>query len=1186
MLYKTLSTQTGYLSYYLELDINESQELFNFGFSGEGNNILQFSGINGRIYDHNNVFYNSYTPNSTITFSGNIFDTHHNYFFNNIPVNLQAQKINNSNIDAFYIDTGNSVSNFTLDIIGDTPLLSGNSPRFATGESSAIYSLANLDSPSKVFKIYSGTLNSFDFEFSGNQFTGQEISTGISVIVNRLENYTNSGLIEQTGTFYTNFGIVNYPIFMDIYFAYDFLLNFSSLELQTDTGIYDYSLSYGLYNGETEVADKSVNLRIDFDFISGLNESAGLTEITGYSPNTGYTWTGNSLITESGYLQGNYFVPVTGWNPYLSQSRNGVASGSWTTGELVYATGNMDLPFTITTSGVVTGNFTDNLSLTIQISGQHLASGLITGSGSLYRAAESEYFASGTWDYNGKVVTGLSEYFTQIQSNTFYATGYASGDISGKLTGVTNLDLDLRALIYSPNGSGKSLNEKYFSNSGRFVSELPVECSGIFNYIPNPYTSTSYIQNIQTTGLSTLSTGFATGFFPTHNFYSGFYLGYASNAYYDGYVASFNTGWSGEVFFSEQDRGFAKITDLPTPNNGWLRMSAHASPEDALEISGNTGFAVVGNFNPPNNSIPLSWPSEISDANKLPVWFKYILVGSGIGSSNTLIFEIDYRGRGNNCDYWSEDLFNGTFQRYTSTEKLTLIALTGNGSTEFSVIGQDTDDNIYLSLQLRGSPLNTGDAIYFYVGVPSNSSIPSGAFRLKWRENSSTKKLDNPNPFFSGYIGETGNVPIPSSYTGLTFDPIAPTEKSLSSFLVEDAKTYSLKNLNELYFEFDSDIYKVTGEGTGIIPFISGASGEKSSFTTTSYTGSTGYQNFTFDYKEMTTQGGTTPYAQILCFSGLDNNSLEDSSHIIKLTPHYTRVMLTGRYGGIDGDSSTGLASILNTDLNHLSIKATGIGDFVYITGGTIDQGHLYFKKGVSEVTGTLFNYASGFIGSGENIISTVTGYKNFDTGVLITGYYIDQAYFSEFIPQDQVFASTTLTFNESIIGYYDVTGIKNVTIEDGSGIYYFESGFTGSVDNFYLIGFDSTINSSGIESDFTGNFIGYLTGTGIYTKEFDIDISEFSGEFQDAFYIKSFTGEYDFYTGVDTGNLVQWTPSNSLYYESYSGYSNSGQNFQVTGAGEIAVRVVKKVDYNNNEKLRIFYSGENTTGATIIESS
>ena len=53
---------------------------------------LSFSGVSGKLYDTEENYIHSYGPGEYTSVNGNIFSGYHNYFINNIPVNLNASR--------------------------------------------------------------------------------------------------------------------------------------------------------------------------------------------------------------------------------------------------------------------------------------------------------------------------------------------------------------------------------------------------------------------------------------------------------------------------------------------------------------------------------------------------------------------------------------------------------------------------------------------------------------------------------------------------------------------------------------------------------------------------------------------------------------------------------------------------------------------------------------------------------------------------------------------------------------------------------------------------------------------------------------------------------------------------------------------------------------------------------------
>jgi hypothetical protein len=115
-------TQTGDFAYSLAFKKNSTQEDFGFGFGMSGRadpdkeRQVEFSGVNGKLYDNEGNFFHGYQSGNMVYISGNIYCNHHNYFVNNLLVNSDCTRRSKAEVglDMFYYNHLNSGFGLTL----------------------------------------------------------------------------------------------------------------------------------------------------------------------------------------------------------------------------------------------------------------------------------------------------------------------------------------------------------------------------------------------------------------------------------------------------------------------------------------------------------------------------------------------------------------------------------------------------------------------------------------------------------------------------------------------------------------------------------------------------------------------------------------------------------------------------------------------------------------------------------------------------------------------------------------------------------------------------------------------------------------------------------------------------------------------------------------------------------------
>lgn len=205
---------------------------------------------------------------------------------------------------------------------------------------------------------------------------------------------------------------------------------------------------------------------------------------------------------------------------------------------------------------------------------------------------------------------------------------------------------------------------------------------------------------------------------------------------------------------------------------------------------------------------------------------------------------------------------------------------------------------------------------------------------------------------------------------------------------------------------------------------------------------------------------------------------------------------------------------------------------------------------------------------------------------VFWTGIKNENALFSgiRFLPP------SFLDFTGTHTGVGILTGIENITINNGSGIYQFNKQVTGFPDSTSaIINRIGTVVSGAVAiTPFIGFLSNTFTGTGFYFEKANQSFINSGLEFLAPTYQKTFTGEYELYSGIDTGNLVKINnfigsniPMNNEVFTGINPYPSTGDQYIVddafTGAGNILFQIRKKKKFEEGpDTLLLYFTGDN----------
>lgn len=232
---------------------------------------------------------------------------------------------------------------------------------------------------------------------------------------------------------------------------------------------------------------------------------------------------------------------------------------------------------------------------------------------------------------------------------------------------------------------------------------------------------------------------------------------------------------------------------------------------------------------------------------------------------------------------------------------------------------------------------------------------------------------------------------------------------------------------------------------------------------------------------------------------------------------------------------------------------------------------------GLSYYGGNSWYFSGDYTGflTGQVFSSGTTGIINdFNQTGFVSGQWIERNDVSGYwdIIRSGSYGLVTGQFTGQAIMTGLISGFHSGTIFQNSGTLSVNEQKTGIPFITYDI-----FQSGDYINPFTGQLNTTFTGTGFYSEDITINL-EGSGFFLSLpTYLKTFSGEYKFYTGITTGNLIEmdYDISNNLW---------SGVN-TVTGENSFIMRIEKTRDILT-DSLYLFYSGQNnTTGGSTITS-
>jgi hypothetical protein len=1202
---KSISTQTGDYSYSLNLQFT-GYEPFEFGFSGQSK-IFSFTGVSGKIYDQDSNYFYSYEKNESLQISGNKIGSRNNYFVNNVPLNSNNSQ-NTGHTESFFV---NGPVSTQFSFRGNHPNYRVASGKFLNGSQTGLIYVYN--DGSENFKFYSGNFIGPSGEIFGFQYPFD------SGNIESAKQFTGTSLLFQGGTgkypviaeFYTNFGLITQNFYIHSVYELETLLFLNGPSFANTSGNYNYTLDYDLFLGENKSTDP-YNIFFEFRNESGRGDFTSFTgDGTGYYTGTNYDFQVSSLIVESGQPTGLIDFTITGENPYLGFPYTGRASYVYT-GDFIYATGEFDYTYSIASTGLATGHIMNNVNVPINDFLEPVAIGFtgeldfgwhpVTGTGILNLTGIS-YYEGQSWEpsfeYTG-IVTG--EVFSSGTTGIISTTGFVSGD--ALLTGVSNFSYEYDYIGICSTSSG------YYEQD--FI--INTDDQGVYAPTGNVAFTGDFFHKIQSKYFEDFSFEFSeqgfkisSGVIPFYGNYYGSGTGaFFGNLEINGYTGLGIGGFDGNYsFFVEtnknniipSERPILEYSNVTGENISMFPLTGFKSGEP-LEISGNSGIMIL----PVSNGETYQAPDFPGYENN-PTWVRY-----------------DNQNYTGNTSFFVSPLFYASgdqIYKYNANHRVRLSFFSGD-----SYIG-----NSYNLLASNWNRDNSTDIINDFETIQPISEFDNN--QGKWDIQFSFEN-ELPSSGFM-FVSWKKNAPLnPDTDYYKVFGDSLSTESSLSGAIFSDY-------LKAPTGQFNGGVaYRYNGDGTLIYrPFFSG---NRNSIDV-NFTSTGSGQAFLEVDGKIRGSGDLKTIADFASY--LSNTGYRDYPSYSRIQVYdsslFNFVYSTGLYiedflySGTSPETYPAELNLWNNstgalyeDLKDLGYDFSSTGSNSFLISGKKNQ---FINFGISQSVGTYYSQPSGtssvdgrtifecewidtnpYYSGNSYYIDTISGvysisesnfsefeYTQKNTGIKTgEGSFYDTAFTGEV--ETTGFVSGQWIETEDISGYWDIirsgdygvvsalftgeveatglaTGIESFTINSGSGRFNLIGEVTGTP-----ISVKSPILQNGIDTNpFTGYLDHLFIGSGNYSELVSIDFTN-SGFFLDLpTYVKTFSGEYNFYTGTSTGDLVEinYDSANNIW---------SGVN-TVTGENSFIMQVQKTKNIFN-DSLYLFYSGENnTTGGFEITS-
>jgi len=417
-----------------------SSGIFNFYFQTDNNQIPIFSLKNGKILSSNGEMLDGYTPNSTLSLSGNITSNRADLYNNNSPLYLGKETTSFNKITGFYLEpiSGGAINFINLNILGDVPeYFYDRSLYYRSGESIKI----NIfNSGLYDIKIFSGTvansLSNFTLNGLNNLFIPSSGSGFFRLVNNGVVSFNNARILLDT-----NFGLR------------ELLINLSGIRLEDE--LYYLSLGPEFFT-------------VDNNFYQDYNAVYRNKKVANISVELRYV----SGVT------GEYFKPIQ-YESFVT---------------------NMNVSGAIFGSGLLYGESTGLLSGYNLLRGYH-EYGTGSGIASIFKIADDQYIER-FYDISGSGLgeaylktnvpgTGFSNQIVYSGWTTFFG-GVLTGRQSGWITGI--VPNDRRTWVPGPDGN---LKPRVPVNINDLICKIrPQDCLNIFSGSGIKYEYVSGLVNV------------------------------------------------------------------------------------------------------------------------------------------------------------------------------------------------------------------------------------------------------------------------------------------------------------------------------------------------------------------------------------------------------------------------------------------------------------------------------------------------------------------------------------------------------------------------------------------------------------------------------------------------------------------------------------------------------------------
>lgn len=1139
-MFRRIAEQTGSFSYLVNVIPEENSGEFSFGFSGESGLNFSYLFKNGKIIDSDSNFIGHYRKNELTEISGNVFENYGNTFINN---NIKTNSLSRQNLslNKFFFDE--SAANYELFFYGESGDFSLSGKEFLNNQETGSIFITN--NSERNFTVFSGDIifNSDDVNLKEsfiNQNGYQTISGGHTKEFNFLFPMDlSTGSVETSLDLFTDFGNINkkvsfnsnFDLFIDIYLNYEAFYDFTGQNL--------FEISYNHYRNQ-ETTNDSSELYISLSKTGGPENFKDL-KITGVSINTGlqnFDFLG--YLNGSGDITGKISFDASGYNNYLSSVDSGVVFYNYITG-IEFLTGNYDVFYDLVGTGKASGDILTTVSLTGNHSGGVLnASGYITGAGKL--KTQQNLFFSGFWGVYGNFFTGYENF--ELESDNIFSINPVKYNYSGNATGFYTGTNSNEYSFYSSSYGSESLsfltgrNDAYIGdvyvdgeNGVSNFRKLVNHTSGFFGYAENNKQEKITVDNL------------------TGELYNSGYLYFEGNSFSDhkywlfsniSGVEYFAYSETGYPFLSKNQNNFdsnyrESLENIPNfsrkliENDNTVYSPANQDQKitgiDFLyEFSGLSGYAIFSNLSRNN----LSYNKEIfsGSSNSLKnqknniCWCRY-----SSNSDDTIYFKafdkMDFDKKNNNLISSA----NSDFSIYANAF---LVSGTGNEAIISGFLSNQNLNSVFSEMDLD---IKSGEEYVISFSTSSNSD--TGLFLIQFKDNENNDRLG------TGYQVSQNCISTSQIHTGRSTEIFQ--DSHLSGENISN-KIYGFNAFNSYQKRNDAFVRTTGTIFTGEI--------EKNPVSGDAIFNEKVSGNLFGSEKDVLIENNVfLGYKQkSISFSNIFNNS-SPKMQILFETASGNYFSNTGTLvPGFDFPNFDSGAYIENFNNYFGPLGFTGFksgGDFICRYNNYFDGNIRYFYS--SSFLTLSNNYTSSGIGDIVNSNHTTGKFLQLNKTIESTGYYESGVNF----PSGDFTNDKTKYFNGFFRATGNITGEKNITINDGSGFFDIEN-ITKSPNYFNRIDGNTGMQNAIAVDNFSGSY-GRFIPSGWKTKEYPVNLENLTGIFSGISYEKTFTGEYNLFLSTEN-------------------------NF--TGSGESFISLGYTGDYNSTgiryEKVKNIFGSDN----------